>query len=116
MSAEWKDCGNVQCAQVHAVLDSLLQWLEVECPESIYTVGKSVRIVDAINKLKEQKQWRTDALKDAHDDKGKLRAEIHDLKHEITAAQFVKYWDGLSFKQHCLLAAQSLLKAASIVE
>lgn len=66
--------------------------------------------------LKSQKQWRTNALKDAHDDKSKLRAEIHDLKHTITSSQFVKYWEGLTFKQLSLLTAQSLLRAASLVK
>ena len=84
----WKDCGNVQCAQVHAVLDSLLQWLEVPCPDSIYSVGKMVRIIDAI--------------------KPKVQPQL--------AKEFVEYWQTLTFEQLSLLAAQSLLRAADKVK
>ncbi len=87
MSDTWKDCGNVQCAQVHATLDSLLQWLECECPESIYVVGKMIRVLDAIK---------------ARDDKPRPQL----------AKEFVDYWQTLNFEQLSLLAAQSLLRAA----
>lgn len=89
----WKDCGNVQCAQVHATLDSLLQWLEVECPPNIYTVGKMVRVLDAIK---------------ARDEKPRERPEL--------AKEFVDYWQTLNFEQLSLLAAQSLLRAADKVK
>ena len=91
--SHWKDCGNVQCAQVHATLDSLLQWLEVDCPESVYTVGKMVRVMDAIK---------------ARDQKPKPQPE--------GAKEFVEHWQKLDFEQLCLLAAQSLLRAADKVK
>ena len=110
------DCEDPQCKQVHRLLDSLLGLMGHTGSLTAPSAAKSAILVSLIREVQEQKQWRTDALKDAHDTKGELRAEIHDLKHGITAAQFVKYWDGLDFKQHCLLSAQSLLKAASLVE
>lgn len=91
MSDIWKDCGNVQCAQVHSTLDSLLQWLEVECPENVYVVGKMVRVLDAI-KAREAKP------------------------REPLAKEFVDYWQTLNFEQLCLLTAQSLLRAADKVK
>ena len=88
---QWKDCGNVQCAQVHNTLDALLKWLEAECPQSIYTAGKMVRVLDAIK---------------ARDEKPRPQL----------AKEFVDYWQTLNFEQLSLLAAQSLLRAADKVK
>lgn len=88
---QWPDCGQVQCAQVHNTLDSLLQWLEADCPRDIVIVGKMVRVMDAI-KAREAKARKP------------------------TTKEFVEWYETLNFEQHCLLAAQSLLRAASLVK
>ncbi len=49
----WTDCDNIQCAQLHEYLDSLLVALEVECPKDVYAAGKAIGISEAINRLKE---------------------------------------------------------------
>lgn len=105
---KWPDCHEVQCEQAHAVYRAIFQYLGVECPENVYNVGKMLRLMEAVKILAEPPYKKSD-LETKGD--GRTHCAIG-----ITAEQFVRYWDNLDFKQHCLLAAQSLLKAASLVK
>ena len=42
------DCHQVQCAQLHETLDSLLDMLGCKCSKRVYTVGKMVHICEAL--------------------------------------------------------------------
>ncbi len=51
---DWPDCKEVQCNQLHECLDVLLQMLTVECPKSMYAIGKMVRIARQIDNLRDR--------------------------------------------------------------
>jgi len=68
----WEDCGNVQCRQVHETLDSLLEMLGIQCAPNIYTIGKALRITEAILKLQEENNAHCACQ---HDGKGNLTTE-----------------------------------------
>jgi hypothetical protein len=87
-----KDCDNIQCKQVHLLLDSLLAHFGHMGGLNDPSATKSAQLMECIRQLE------------------------HDATQPYSSREFVKYWDSMNFKQHCLLAAQSLLKAASLVE
>lgn len=86
------DCEDTQCKQVHNLLDALLARLGHMGSHTAPSASKSAILSELIRELEKK------------------------AERPVSAADFVKYWDGLDFKQHCLLSAQSLLKAASLVE
>lgn len=50
----WPDCKEVQCQQAHETLNTVMDILNIECPDNIYVVGKMVRICQAIGDMKVQ--------------------------------------------------------------
>lgn len=70
------DCEDTQCKQVHRLLDSLLGFMGHTGSLTAPSAAKSAILVQLIRELQEQKQWRTDALKDAHDTKGDNQTRI----------------------------------------
>lgn len=77
----WPNCKELQCAQAHEVLNCILEILNIPCDDSIYVVGKMIRIVDAIGQLKvnvavsRREAFEQKAISDAYRDK------LNDLNH-----------------------------------
>jgi len=69
-SPDWPDCHQVQCAQLHETLDSLLDMLGCKCAKNVYCAGKMVHICEAL-KAKEAEiemlRQQNQALKSGRD-------------------------------------------------